>query len=288
MAIDDDTLDTSLEDDGEGWTLDFENEGGPVVPDVEDKTEDTAGEAGADEKDKSPNYVSRSEYEKMLQENAEIRGRLQQMGERPVIIERQAAEQPKQDNNSAVEAQLKAKIKQISTKLYDPDTAAEGVEELILLNDQLSTVRARQIADERLGGVGNTAVDLIVENFLSRKEKKDDLYDEIAPAFEAEIAKYDKKNYQHATREQLLPVLENIYKAAKADVLEGKYNAAKKRAAEKRQNPPNLSGGKAGNQTPPARQQKQLSDNAKKFALAAGLREEDLGDLFKPSVEDEW
>lgn len=275
--------DTELLDEGEGFSLEFEE---PVVeePIISPPELPKLGE------EPKPEVVSKAEFDKINDALAEMRGRLAAMSERPVAPAQREPEPVKPDN-SAAEAQLRTRLRAISQKMYDPDTSAEGLEEFLGLTAQIAAAQSQQITQQYAGSAVTTAVDLMIENFMAKQAKKDDLYDEVEPLVEAELAKYDKAAIAKMSRADLMPALEKVYKAAKADVLEKKWNEGKRRAAERKAaNPPSF-GGKTPGSAPVGGGRptgKALTEGQKKFALDAGLSEEDLDGLFGNEEESEW
>ncbi|MGH7745568.1 MAG: hypothetical protein ACREQ5_12370 [Candidatus Dormibacteria bacterium] len=268
-------------DETSDWVLEYEEpQDTTVIPDA----------PVSEEIPLTPEYVSKKEYDELREQIAEMRGRqafLTEQQQRPAAP--QAPIPPLDMNSAQAETALRAKLTSIGEKMYDPDRQAEGLQEFLELNSKIAQLQSQQLTEKYAGNAVNTALDLMIENFMSKKSKKDDLYPEVEARFEAELAKYDKRQVAGYSRDQLLPALENLYKAVKSDVLEEKYIAGKKKQAERRAIAPNLGGG-SGSTAKSAGNSKPLSEKAKKFALAAGIKEAELSNLFAPSTEeeDEW
>lgn len=226
----------------------------------------------------APQYVPVDKFNEVVNQLAELRGTLAAQREQQQPVQREP-EQPAVDQNAQVAA-FRKRLKDISAKLYDPDTAAEGVEELLTVSNQLAMAQANQVIAQRMGSTQESAVDLIVENFVSRKEKNDDLAAEIVPLFEAEVNKY-RPQLVGRSRAELVPAMEALWKGFKADVLEKKFTEAKERAKKKQTIAPKLGGGSAtGSGTALLGKNSKLDEQAREFARKAGIPEDQLDNLF--------
>lgn len=254
----------------------------PVIP------EDTPP---ADPQDAAPpaeppknDYVSKADYDRAMEALAELRGRFAALSESGQRI--REPEPPKQDN-SAGEAALKARLKGISEKLYDPDRAEEGLRELLEVNAIINRATTQQEIQSFAGPSMNSAADLIIENFMGRQERKDDLYDKVAPLIEEQLKKVDKAQIARMPREQVLEGLNTMYEAARGKVLGKMYEESRARAKSRPAAAPNLGGG--GNNAPVAdARAERISKAQRELALAAGFKEDELADIFKEESDDQW
>lgn len=280
-----------LLDDGEGLFLEFgDEEGGDAVAGGSQGGEGGEGEAaggndagGEGEGERPAQFVPLDQFNKVLTEVAELRGRLAAKDETRTEYERPPQVDPNaQNQQQQVEQLLKRRIKDISTKLYDPDTAESAVEELLNLNSQLAAVQANSIVAQRLGSTQMAATDLIVENFLARKEKKDELYDEIEPLFEKEIAKYDRSQLVGRSRAELTAALDYLYKGVRADVLDSKFKAAKEKALQRRAAAPKLGGGRGASDLSGGRiaSKGKVTDRMREFVRGAGYDDAQIDEII--------
>ena len=296
-----------LQDEGDGLFLEFDGDegadagaggaqGGGAGAGAEAGAEGGAGgegsEAGA-QGGGNPSFVPVDQFNKVLTELAELRGRVAARDEhRPEPSQPAQPDLAAQTQQQQAEQFLKRRVKEISAKLYDPETAESAVEELLGLTGQISALQANAIVQQRLGSTQTTASDLIIENFLAKKEKKDELYDEIEPLFEAELSKYDRSQLSGRSRQELTAALDYLYKGVRADVLDKKFRDAKERALQRRSAAPKMGGGRGadvgGGRLAP--KGGKITDSMREYVRKAGFAEDQidaiLGSAFGTGEEE--
>lgn len=290
-----------LQDDGDGYLLEFDEsedagagggKGGDAGVGAGAGAEgegaaagDGSGAAGGG--DSPSQFVPLDKFNELNTQLAELRGRLAAKEEsRPAAP--QVEPGPSANQQAEFQAALKKRVKDISAKLYDPDTAEAAVEEMLSLGMQLGGAQMERVIAQRVGATNAAATDLIVENFLSKKEKKDEFYDEVEPLFEAELGKYDRAALAGRSRQDLVAAFEYIYKGLRADVLQKRFDDARARAKAKQQQiAPKLGGGKGAdatiaNRVSPSKNPKS-ADRMRQFILDAGFKEDQIDDILATS-----
>lgn len=276
-------------DDSAGFEFELEPDSEQELAELPALADKPEGEETVDEKPlapPAPEYVPREKFDEVVNTLSEMRGRLAALTESGQRVTPPPAENAP-DPNAGL-AELKRRLKAISQKMYDPDTAEEGLEEFLNLSAHIGRVQAEQITQQYAGQAVTTAADLIIENFMSRMEKKDELFDQVSPLLEEELKKVDKSAVARMPRADVLDALNRMYKASRADVLDKMWQSSRDRAKRRTQAAPNLGGGgKSAAEVPDLRAQK-INKAQRDMALAMGFKEEELGDLFKDEGNDEW
>lgn len=228
--------------------------------------------------------IKKEDWDRTQQALAEFKGFITAQNSRKPEPERQPEPQrvdPQAQQNQQAQFQqaLKARLKNVSDKLLtDPDAA---LEDFLGLTAQISAAQTQQYVQQYAKPATDSTVDLMIENYITRKSAKDPLYEKVGPKFEELISKYNTSALSGYSRQQLVEALDTVYQRAKGDWADEQYTEAqKKRATTQRQEPTNYGGGRStssgGGRT------MTIPDTWKQFARDAGLDEKDITpELFK-------
>lgn len=260
--------------------------GGNMEFNVEGQTDDQTqehgeGDAGKGGDDKTGNdetvTIKKSDWDNTQQMLAEFRGYMtaekarKSDPEPPRVIETPPVQQidPRQQ-----QAAFDGVFQKIGEKMIE--NPAEGAKALFALAAQYNAQQSAQAAAPAL----TSAVDLMIENFVTRKQSKDPLYDKgVGEKFEERLKKIDPRVAAGASRAQINEALETLYQSAKGEWADEAYaQAQKNKKATPKQEPTNYGGGKSAGTHQVARTT--VPETWKKFALDAGIPEADLTPEF--------
>lgn len=277
-----------VEDTGDGFVF-----GGDPDDDSQHQGTGTGAQTGADEgtaggdgetdkgADEGKITINKEEWDRTQQALAEFRGFMTAQNARKTEPERQVEPQRvdpqvQQAQQNQFQQALKARLKNVSDKLLtDPDSA---LEDFLGLTAQISAAQTQQYVQQYAKPATDSTVDLMIENYITRKSAKDPLYEKVGPKFEELISKYNTSALSGYSRQQLMEALDTVYQRAKGDWADEQYSEAQKKRTT-RQEPTNYGGGRSsqggGGRT------MTIPETWKKFAADAGLSEADLPDIAK-------
>lgn len=266
---------------GGNQEFNVEGDDAPKQPPTDDAND---GEHKEDEsKDGDFVRVKKAEWDHTQQVLSEFKGFMAASQSRKPERTEERVETPPQPRVDPQQQQ--AALDQVFQKIGEKmiEDPKEGAKMLFALQMQASAQQAAQYA----APAATSAVDLMVENFVTRKQSKDPLYEKgVGEKFEAMIDKIDTRVAAGASRAQLNEALETLYQRAKGDWADEQYTKAQQnRKTPARQEATNYGGGKSAGGSQ-AGQRMTIPDSWKAFAVRAGFSENEITpDFFKQAEE---
>lgn len=225
--------------------------------------------------------IKKEDWDRTQQVLAEFKGYMTAQQSRQPEPARPVEPQPQQfQQQQAQQAQLDQFLSGLAEDItsLDPVRAKAALQKAITAGAQLGAAQAAQ----RVDSATSTTADLIIENFVTRKAAKDELFDQgVGERFEERLKQLDPRALVNASRAQINAALEELYDAEAGRWAREKYiEAKKKRAGTARQDPTNYGGGRSAPGGAPRNMA--IPETWKEFAKKAGIPEDQITpDLFK-------
>lgn len=166
----------------------------------------------------------------------------------------------------------------------DPARTKQAVQRLIGIGAQLGAMQAQQMVSPAT----STTADLMIENYITRKSTKDNMYDLVGERFEKRLGEIDPRVIAGYSRAQLNQVLDEMYDAEVGRWARDARSKSQQRQQQQvpgRQIPPNYGGGKAAPGITTQRSAGTVPDEWKKFARDAGIPEDQITpELFRQAI----
>lgn len=214
--------------------------------------------------------IKKEEWDRTQQMLAEFRGFMAAAQNQRQQPEPQRYEpQPVRPDPAQQQAQLDQLAESLGNDLIT--NPKEGVKKILAIGAQLAAAQAQQYS----APAQSSTVDLMIENFVTRKAAKDPLYDKgVGERFEDMLKTIDTRAVAGANRQQINEAMETLYQRAKGDWADAQYAEAQKRKPAPKGEPTNYGGGRSsstGGQRASA-----IPDTWRQFALAAGIPESEI------------
>lgn len=286
-AVDDGSLTLEVDADGnpigttDGDDPDDAPEGGTAAKPAKTQTDDDADVV----------KIKKSEWEQFQREQAELRGFITARKSEPSLgpdPSRGVQSQPQR----APEADLETQLDALSERAYDdllsgdPNRAKGAIKNILKVGAQAGFNNAKAI----FGTMAPLQAQTIIDNFASRKQRNDPLYDRgVGELFDNLLSEYDTSVLVGQPREVVQKTLDTMYQKAKGDFADRMYAEGESRKAVRAKqgnsNPPNLGGGRSGSaqggrtmKIPPA---------WVKWAQDAGIPQEEMADTFATMLKNQ-
>lgn len=267
--------------DGDGQNQEFNVDGEVESGEQPDGEQPEGGEGEGEHKDGDTVTIKKQDWDETQRVLAEFKGYMTAQNSRKT--EQPQVEQPVVQQPQYTPQQQQAALDQVFTKIGEKliEDPKEGAKQMFALMMQASAQQAQQFA----APAATSAVDLMIENFVTRKQSKDPLYDKgVGEKFEEMVKKIDPRQAAGATRAQITEALDTLYQRAKGDWADEQFNKAQtNRKTPARQEPTNYGGGRSSKT---GGHSMTIPDTWKAFAKSAGIPESEITPEFFAGAEE--